>query len=446
VVEDSLDSITDAIAWSMQISKREGAPTIVLSNLRAANSSTSGGGTASGPCSFALVFDAAAAAMLRPGKKNGVLVMFLDADHPDIDEWLQLKPEMVRGYLGVLIRPTTKITPQLLDKLATAYDQREIDFICKTTEALNGETLYPNVCTEIRQSHKGSCTLAAIRVYELANQDYDYWSNTGKEIGKYFQNTVVPKMIKAAKQNPNLYKWDNQIGIGLVGFANLLLHERCTYAGMVEAYRENVQPSIQAGFFDIDLDTEVLDPHTSLWFKLIVMWKSISDQLPKLDRILTQQPTAATALRCKDNGFSVAPELAPPYAVLGSDGLARSVIASALNGSKEVVYPVGIELRDDVPCEVYHEFLEQIQEVWIFLDCAHTISFSSWYDTFTRDHLTRFIVSDLGSLYYRLDPTPASTFSKTETWDSEGDISDLFEPVAEVTSCSDRGFCEVCSM
>ncbi len=453
IVEDDMESITEALAWSMKISQREGAPTVVLSELRPEGAKTSGGGTASGPCSFARVFDAAAAAMLRPGKKNGVLVMFLDIDHPDIDKWLSLKPEMQRGYLGVLIRPTTKIDHKMIAKIASAYDQRRIDFICKTAEdPVTGDTLYPNVCTEIRQAHLGSCTLAAIRVYELAGKPIHDWVKAGEAIGKYFHQDIIP-MMQSRVEGSDLYIWEDQVGIGLVGFANLLAKEGVTYQQMVAAYdpiSENQLPlfatviSYYGGF----------DKASQLWCKLISMWQAIATEMHGTKRIFTQQPTASTALRCSDGEWSVAPEIAPPYACRSTDdGVSRSIIQSELNGEQKIKYHPSVQVRDEVDNDTYFRLCCAFQEIWDSMGRAHTLSYSSWREEYTSDHIFEFIYSPLGSMYYRLDPTPASTYNKAQTWDDVGDLGDLFpdeEPEKVTGFCpinpADRGSCESCSM
>ena len=459
VVEDDLGSITEALSWSMHVSKREGAPTLILSNIRPEGAKTAGGGTASGPCSFARVFDAAAAAMLRPGKKNGVLVMFLDADHPDLDKWLDLKPSMQRGYLGVLLRPSTKLKNGLVEKLARAYDQRRIDFICKVTEGRDAEPLYPNVCTEIRQRHKGSCTLAAIRIYELAGKPLEEWVSAGQDIGRYFHEYIIPIMKgRALLSDHNLYEWEDQVGIGLVGFANLLAKEGITYQGFVQAYSDIVQPGITSdGILGWVIGAqETTDKPVQLWVKLIALWGSIASEMPNTNRIFTQQPTAATALRCDDDGWSVAPEIAPPYACRSTDDrISRSILQSELNGSTEITYHPTVQVRDEVDNDTFFRLCCAFQEIWYLLGKGHTISYSSWREEYTAEHILEFIRSPLGSLYYRLDPTPASTFNKAETWDDAGDLGDLFpelpgeeEPVIGFCPINpaDRGSCEACSM
>lgn len=459
VVDDNLNSITEALSWSMQVSKREGAPTLILSEIRPEGAKTAGGGTASGPCSFARVFDSAAAAMLRPGKKNGVLVMFLDADHPDLDKWLDLKPELQRGYLGVLLRPSTKLKKGLVEKIAKAYDTRRVDFICKVTEDKDGEPLYPNVCTEIRQKHKGSCTLAAIRVYELANKPLAEWVGTGRDIGRYFHEFIIP-IVKGKSIVSPLYEWEDQVGIGLVGFANLLAHEGVTYQEFVSAYTSAIKPGIN----DLGIVEWVCtavgaidegDKVVQLWIRLISLWVAIACEMPGTNRIFTQQPTAATALRCKDDGWSVAPEIAPPYACRSSDDqISRAILQSELNGGAVIQYHPSVQVRDEVGNDVYFALCCAFQEIWDLLGKGHTLSYSSWRDQYTADTIIEFIRSPLGSMYYRLDPTPASTFNKSETWDDAGDLGDLFPDVTAEEEVggfcpinpADRGSCESCSM
>lgn len=188
VVTDSIDGddgIAEALAWSLRIAKREGAPTLILSNLRPKGAPIASGGVSSGVLPFARMFDECANGMLRATKKNGVCVLFLDADHPEIMEWIQLAPSLKRAYTGVLFRPGTVYPEDVLAAIAQAYDHHKVTFLCKATKDDHGNWLYPNVCTEIRQSHKGVCTLSAIQIYRLANKSLERWVTAGVEIGKW---------------------------------------------------------------------------------------------------------------------------------------------------------------------------------------------------------------------------------------------------------------------
>jgi hypothetical protein len=525
IVEDSVDGIFAAVTWAGKISQRQGAPTLILSKLRPAGSAISTGGTSSGPCSFARVFDSVASSMLRPGeKKNGVTVLFLDADHPDIDEWIsyKFKATLVRAYTGVLFRPYKKYSQELLDRIAKAYDTYQVGFLCKTI-IQDGQELFPNVCTEIRQKHKGQCILGALDLSSMAGL-------TTVEFVDEFRSAAIAMAKNLwinglnADQDPDLYAYEKQVGLGFVGMANFLGLSGVTYQDAVDWLETELLEELQ----DVELTYMELmerlagkvnpeDLPGNFWLKfiggVIAGSEAVGDDL---DRIWTAQPTAHTSLRLGQDRVSlskkfllhtdaqeqqrvlgymsskgwgrqirnltdeqadkvvialglpttiahirdaVAAELQPPYAVRlpGKQG-SSAIHQSQLKGSVELTYDYRIQTRDEVPYEVYYRFCCLIQLVFDFTGKAHTLSHSTWAEEVTGAFVRTWLDGPLGSLYYRLEPTPAQYLDKSETWD-DVDLSDMFAPVNdEPEGLPTKGFCplpkpgqlrsecEVCSM
>ena len=123
-------------------------------------------------------------------------------------------------------------------------------------------------------------------------------------------------------------------------------------------------------------------------------------------------------------GDAVAAELQPPYAVRLPGKQGSSVIdQSQLTGSTELIYDYRIQTRDEVPYEIYYRFCCLIQEVFNFTEKAHTLSHCVWAEKITGEFVQRFLDGPLGSLYYRLESTPAQYLDKTETWDEDVDLS-----------------------
>jgi len=487
VVEDTVESIAEAMRWSMLIHQRQGAPTLIMSNLRARGKAISTGGSSSGPCSFALVFDSIAQAMLRPGKKSGVVVLFLDADHPDIDEWISnsFKGQLNRAYTGVLFRPGKRYPKELLTKIAEAYNNWGVSYLCKTS-IHNGEVLYPNVCTEIRQGHKGQCVLGAINLSKMSRLPFDQFVDVFRQSAIAMRDNLQISLDNHTER-PDLFAYEKQVGLGFVGMANLLGDLRVTYQSAVRWFNENVNLQMLEG--DVTF-TEFMEDllKTSgdrsaagdFWYKFIggVVAGTIAVG-DSLDRLWTAQPTAHTSLRlgldvedtalenllssgydCKGIsthkqaveyitnhnlpivtrkiGVGCAPELQPPYAVRLPGKRGSTVInQSQLTGSTEIQYSYKVQTRDEVPYETYYQFCCQIQLILNFTEKAHTLSHCTWSGQIDGDFVERFLKGPLGSLYYRLDPTPSTAMDKTSTWDDDGiDLSSLFTDTV----------CEVCSM
>ena len=392
VVEDSMEGPNGIEASWRFVSHalRYGAGVAVhLSNLRASGTDNGKGLVASGPCSFGKIYSCLNEQLRRGGVyKNGAVVLHLDLNHPDILEFVNMPRHEVpwaKRCVNLTSIEWNQATSEVKDAILKGISRGDI-WLAKIRSDQHGRRIYANVCLEVFLRSRGTCLLEHINLGACRPEDLIGAFTSGmEELIELHQKTGVEKTGEYLTQEE-----DRQVGLGMLGLANLLALEGVTYAQFGEALKQHLYESY---------DT-IVTPDARKIVKALQQGIDAAASIARMsnmDRAFAIAPTASCSYRYTDRaGYTTAPELAPP--------IGRTVDRDSSTFGVETFSYGEVETAEDVGWEAYKSVVDGIMEMLHRTGLAHGYSYNTWSDVvqYTDDFIENWLQSPQTSMYYSL--------------------------------------------
>jgi ribonucleoside-diphosphate reductase alpha chain len=264
-IEDSLNSIFDTLKYAAKIHQSGGGTGFAFSQLRPEGSPVkTSQGVASGPVSFMRIYDVATETVKQGGTRRGANMAILRVDHPDILKFIECKLDnrsftnfnISVGITGEFMLATREDRDfWLVDQNGKKFKQvkaKEIfDRIVRSAwqsgdpglvflDRMNlfnptpraGEFESTNPCAEQPLLPFESCNLGSLNLgtyYLNGNFDWEFFRRD-IEIATRFLDNVIDLNSYPIPQCEKITLRNRKIGLGVMGFADLLLMAGLRYS------------------------------------------------------------------------------------------------------------------------------------------------------------------------------------------------------------------------
>ena len=389
VVEDSMEGENGIEASWRYVSHglRYGAGVAVhLSKLRPKGAENGKGLTASGPVSFAKIYSTLNETLRRGGHyKNGAVVIHLDINHPDILEFVQLpraEAPWIKRCVDLDAGLWNATDARVKDAILHGIKSGDI-WLNKIKYDDNAKRNYGNVCLEVYLPSRGTCLLQHVNLAacELGTLEQAFAKGMSQlcelhgRTGVGATGEYLPADI------------DRQVGLGVLGLANLLGRYKVTY----EEFGRELE-NVNRGEYGTGIGYQ-------LAFNLMLGIQRAADiaEQNNMVRAFAIAPTASCSYKSLSlDGFTATPEIAPPISTWvdrdsGTFGVQRDKYGD-------------VEIASEVGWDAYKKVADQLMIMLDNTGLLHGYSFNSWSDvvTYDREFVEEWLLSPQTSLYYSL--------------------------------------------
>ncbi len=310
------------------------------------------------------------------------------------------------------------------------YTEQEV-FDCSIpgVGAFSANGIYVSNCLEVLLPHRGTCLLQHVNLGALKPEEFhEAFVNGMKELCELHGKTGVEK---GGHYLPPVI--DRQVGLGILGLANCLAINGITYAELADA--------LDAWFESDDAWERLSDTKAALFVEEFCYALDNAAQVAdanNMARAFAIAPTASCAYRYLDaQGFTTAPELAPPIARLIDRDSSTFGVESFDHGS--------VEIASEVGWEVYKRVANGIVRMYEATGLFHGYSYNWWSDMTKCDEafLKDWLESPQTSLYYALPVMPNAQAKDDAYVALDDDFKELFgldeeqKLEQQCTSCSE---------
>ncbi|PIR67103.1 MAG: ribonucleoside-diphosphate reductase, adenosylcobalamin-dependent [Parcubacteria group bacterium CG10_big_fil_rev_8_21_14_0_10_36_14] len=260
---DSRGGIMESVTRMAEIMARGGGVGVNISTLRPKGSYVKGvNGTASGAVSFGGLYSYVTGLITQGGSRRGALMLMLDVDHPDIEEFITVKRTMglvTNANLSVCISDSfmkavkadtdwdlkwkertyrtvrAKAIWDMICESAWASGEPGVFFMERANKQSNSwyfeELISTNPCGEQPLGAWGVCNLGSINLSNFIKNDEVNWDSLKSTIHKaiHLLDNAIDVTEYFYPENKMAQKNVRRVGLGTMGLADMLIKLKIRY-------------------------------------------------------------------------------------------------------------------------------------------------------------------------------------------------------------------------